>query len=66
MNKLLVNTPQNVQIEYNISVLGSRILAFIIDVVIRIAYIYIVFELLKNASLAMVLTKILAKPVKRS
>lgn len=50
MNKLLVNTPQNVQIEYNISVLGSRILAFIIDVVIRIAYIYIVFELLKNAS----------------
>lgn len=38
MNKLLVNTPQNVQIEYNIAVFGPRLLAFVIDLVIRIAY----------------------------
>lgn len=36
MNKLLVNTPQNVQIEYNIASVGKRILAYIIDIIIRI------------------------------
>ena len=50
MNKLLVNTPQNVQIEYNIAVLGPRLTAFIIDSVIRIAYIYFVLELLSSAN----------------
>lgn len=50
MNKLLVNTPQNVQIEYDISVLGSRILAFIIDLIIRIIYIYVIIELLSKVS----------------
>lgn len=48
MNKLLVNTPQNVQIEYNIAVLGPRILAFIIDMVLRFAYMYLIFEILEN------------------
>ena len=48
MNKLLVNTPQNVQIQYNISVIGPRILAFIIDLIIRIVYIFVIIELLKN------------------
>ena len=46
MNKLLVNTPQNVQIEYNISVLGPRIFAFIIDQILRLFLIYFCFELL--------------------
>lgn len=44
MNKLLVNTPQNVQIEYNVSVLGSRILAFIIDIIIRITYLLVAYK----------------------
>ncbi|MBF0597118.1 RDD family protein [Faecalibacter rhinopitheci] len=44
MNKLLVNTPQNVQIEYNVSVLGSRILAFIIDIIIRITYLIVAYK----------------------
>ena len=43
MNKLLVNTPQNVQIEYDVSVLSARVLAFIIDTIIRIVYVYVVF-----------------------
>lgn len=35
MNKLLVNTPQNVQIAYNIASFGKRMLAFLIDFIIR-------------------------------
>ncbi|RLZ11407.1 RDD family protein [Faecalibacter macacae] len=50
MNKLLVNTPQNVQIEYNIAVLGPRILAFIIDTVIRFTYVYFIFEMLSKVN----------------
>ncbi|MFV0143563.1 MULTISPECIES: RDD family protein [Empedobacter] len=40
MNKLLVNTPQNVQIAYNIAPLGKRLLAYIIDMIIRIVLVY--------------------------
>ncbi len=40
MNKLLVNTPQNVQIEYNIAPLGKRMFAFFIDGIIRILLVY--------------------------
>ena len=40
MNKLLVNTPQNVQIEYNIAPLGKRVLAYINDAIIRIILAY--------------------------
>ena len=43
MNKLLVNTPQNVQIEYNIAPLGKRVLAYIIDAIIRIILAYSLF-----------------------
>jgi uncharacterized RDD family membrane protein YckC len=46
MNKLLVNTPQNVQIEYNISVLGKRVFAFMIDQIIKFFLIYFIFEML--------------------
>lgn len=35
MNKLLVNTPQNVQIAYNIAPFGKRMLAFVVDFIIR-------------------------------
>ncbi|MFV0155896.1 RDD family protein [Empedobacter falsenii] len=40
MNKLLVNTPQNVQIAYNIAPIGKRLLAYIIDMIIRIILVY--------------------------
>ncbi|MEG0697894.1 MAG: RDD family protein [Algoriella sp.] len=40
MNKLLVNTPQNVQIEYNIASLGKRILAYVIDAILRLILLY--------------------------
>ena len=48
MNKLLVNTPQNVQIEYNISVIFPRIFAFFIDLFIRTIYIYVASEILSK------------------
>ena len=43
MNKLLVNTPQNVQIEYNIASVGKRVLAYIIDTIIRLVLLYALF-----------------------
>ena len=48
MNKLLVNTPQNVQIEYNVSVIFSRLYAFIIDVVIQGTYLYVALNIVSN------------------
>lgn len=38
MNKLLINTPQNVKFEYNHASLGSRIVAFAIDYFIIASY----------------------------
>lgn len=38
MNKLLINTPQNVKFEYNLASIGSRILAFGIDFGIILLY----------------------------
>jgi uncharacterized RDD family membrane protein YckC len=43
MNKLLVNTPQNVQIAYNIAPLGKRILAYGIDLIIRLLLFFALF-----------------------
>ena len=48
MNKLLVNTPQNVQIAYNIAVLGPRISAFVIDFVVRVIYVIFIYYLLHD------------------
>jgi len=42
MNKLLINTPQNVNFEYKLAPVGSRILAFAIDYGIMILYIFLV------------------------
>lgn len=42
MNKLLINTPQNVKFEYNQASLGSRIVAFAIDYFIIICYVVLV------------------------
>lgn len=46
MNKLLINTPQNVKIEYNLASLGSRIIAFAIDYFIVLVYYILVIVIL--------------------
>lgn len=38
MNKLLINTPQNVNLAYNFAPIGTRVLAFVIDTVIMLIY----------------------------
>lgn len=42
MEKLLINTPQNVDIEYSLASVGSRILAIALDLSIMIGYFFIV------------------------
>ncbi|HRO77098.1 MAG TPA: RDD family protein [Crocinitomicaceae bacterium] len=44
MEKLLINTPQNVDIEYSLASVGSRILAIALDFAIIIGYIFIVYR----------------------
>lgn len=51
MNKLLVNTPQNVQIEYTIAPLTRRGFAFIIDCVIQTLLIFLVAFLVPSFEL---------------
>lgn len=46
MNKLLINTPQNVKIEYNLASLGSRIIAFAIDYFIILIYYILIIVIL--------------------
>src|SRR5690554_7113571 len=43
MEKLLINTPQNVDIEYSLASVGSRILAIALDYAIMIGYLFMVF-----------------------
>lgn len=45
MSQIAINTSQNVNINFNISSIGERILAFIIDTLIKAAYIVITFYL---------------------
>lgn len=40
MEKLLINTPQNVKIEYTLASLGTRILSFALDYAIILSYLY--------------------------
>ena len=42
MNNLLINTPQNVNFEYKLAPVGSRILAFALDYGIIILYVFLV------------------------
>lgn len=48
MNKLLINTPQNVKIEYNLASLGSRIIAFAIDYFIILVYYILIIVILDS------------------
>ncbi|QQV03086.1 MULTISPECIES: RDD family protein [Chryseobacterium] len=45
MSQIAINTSQNVNINFTVASIGERILAFIIDGVIRIAYIFFIFYL---------------------
>lgn len=45
MEKLLINTPQNVQIEYKLASLGSRFMALAIDYTIMFCYGYLIYFL---------------------
>lgn len=42
MNKLLINTPQNVNFEYTLAPVGSRLLAFALDYGMMILYVFLV------------------------
>lgn len=43
MEKLLINTPQNVRIEYGLASVGTRLLALAIDYALMISYAYLIF-----------------------
>ncbi|MDH5035242.1 RDD family protein [Chryseobacterium cucumeris] len=48
MSQIAINTSQNVNINFNIAGVGERMLAFIIDLLIRIAYLVIILYLFFN------------------
>lgn len=48
MNKLEINTAQNVKIEYNLASLGSRMIAFAIDYFVIVCYIFFCIFLLDS------------------
>ncbi|MCJ7934508.1 MAG: RDD family protein [Chryseobacterium sp.] len=48
MSQIAINTSQNVNINFNIASVGERMLAFIIDLLIRVAYVVIILYLFFN------------------
>lgn len=48
MSQIAINTSQNVNISFNTASIGERMLAFIIDLLIRVAYIVITLYLFFN------------------
>lgn len=48
MSQIAINTSQNVNINFNIASVGERMLAFIIDLLIKVAYAVIIFYLFFN------------------
>ena len=51
MEKLLINTPQNVNIEYRLASLGERMIAIGIDYIIIITYVYLSILLLSGRAI---------------
>lgn len=51
MNKLLINTPQNVKFEYKLASLGSRMVAFAIDYFIIVCYAFLLVLILQKLGL---------------
>ncbi len=47
MEKLLINTPQNVDIEYSLASVGSRILAIALDYAVMIGYAFLIFKIIE-------------------
>ncbi|MFC3160523.1 Uncharacterized membrane protein YckC, RDD family [Chryseobacterium arachidis] len=48
MSQIAINTSQNVNINFNIAGVGERVLAFAIDLLIKVAYIIFIFYLFFN------------------
>lgn len=48
MEKLLINTAQNVQIEYQLASLGTRFLALAIDYAVMAGYGYLIYYIVRN------------------
>lgn len=48
MSQIAINTSQNVNISFNTASIGERMLAFIIDLLIRVAYVIVVLYLFFN------------------
>jgi uncharacterized RDD family membrane protein YckC len=59
MSSIRVNTTQNIQLEFELATLGDRILAFLLDWVVIIAYVFLIFiiffNLFKEATWAVIL-----------
>lgn len=51
MNKLSINTPQNVKFEYNLASVGSRVIAFAIDYGIIILYYIFMYTMLNESGI---------------
>lgn len=48
MNQIAINTSQNVNVNFTLAVVGERILAFFIDLLIKGLYVFIIFWLIRN------------------
>ncbi|AZA53180.1 RDD family protein [Chryseobacterium sp. G0201] len=48
MSQIAINTSQNVNINFNIASVGERMLAFIIDLLIKVAYVVVAFYVFFN------------------
>ena len=59
MSKIAINTSQNVNINFNIASIGDRILAFFIDMIIKAAYMIVLFIILFKQLLLLSFTKLI-------
>lgn len=48
MNQIAINTSQNVNVNFTLAGVGERIIAFFIDLFIKVVYVFIIFWLLRN------------------
>ena len=44
MSQIQINTTQNVNINFTLAAIGERVVAFVIDMIIKIAYAYVIIE----------------------
>ncbi|PZU91152.1 MAG: RDD family protein [Chryseobacterium sp.] len=48
MNQIAINTSQNVNVNFTLAGVGERIVAFFIDLFIKVVYVFIIFWILRN------------------